>query len=361
MMNISKSIDSLENSEAANEASFRQLVEKTRDLLDHLLAEILERQVAEVGRHGVDTWAVLDAARSLCLRGGKRLRAALVMAGCQACAGEANEEATRQAGMAVELLHAYLLIHDDWMDNDEVRRGGPSVHAALRSRFGSIQAGDSAAILAGDYVSALAQEVLCSLPISPERLLDAARVFARMHREVIIGQLLDVCPARRASVEAMHDLKTGSYTVRGPLLLGAAIAGASQAARTALEAFAVPLGVAFQLRDDLLGTFGDPRMTGKPVGNDLRQGKRTALVEEMEGDAALAPVLAKVFGKTDASDDEVVAVVHRLEELKVRTRIEERVLVLLDQARRALVSAPLTQRGMSLLKGAVVVLGKRAQ
>ena len=129
------------------------------------------------------------------------------------------------------------------------------------------------------------------MPLAPERVIEAGRAFARVQREVIIGQLIDLrgAPASAEQVESMHDLKTGSYTVRGPLAIGAILAGASAEQRAALDRFAAPLGVAFQLRDDLLGTFGDPRATGKPAGNDVRRGKRTALVAALAEDAGGAP------------------------------------------------------------------------
>src|SRR5262249_35591955 len=157
-------------------------------------------------------------------------------------------------------------IHDDWMDDDDMRRGGPSVHAMLRARFGSTapasasasapasasaavsgpNPGDAGAILAGDHASALAQQALFAVPRPPERVLEAARLFARIQEDVILGQLLDLRGASGSSVEAMHDLKTGSYTVRGPLCLGAVLAGAPESVKEGLVRFAAPLGVAFQ-------------------------------------------------------------------------------------------------------------------
>src|SRR5262249_23537715 len=156
---------------------------------------------------------------------------------------------------ALEILHAYLLVHDDWMDQDEVRRGGPSVHVMLRRAVSDDRLGDAAAILAGDFGSAMAQRLLLQVEAPAAHLAEAAKVFARIQEDVVLGQTLDLLDPS-CDVETKHDLKTGSYTVRGPLALGAALAGASDERRAALERFGAPLGVAFQLRDDLLGVFG---------------------------------------------------------------------------------------------------------
>ena len=158
-------------------------------------------------------------------------------------------------------------------------------------------------ILAGDLASAWSREALLELELPAERVRAAAREMATVEADVIAGQILDVQSAARDArdVEAVHALKTASYSVRGPVVMGARLAGASDAQVMALTAFAVPLGVAFQLRDDVLGTFGDPRATGKPAGNDLRAGTRTALVVDAFGDPAAAAALGRVLGKRDAS------------------------------------------------------------
>src|SRR5262249_26685166 len=170
-------------------------------------------------------------------------------------------------------------------------------------------AGDAAAILAGDHASALAQQALFAVPRPAERVLEAARLFACIQEDVILGQLLDLRGASGSSVEAMHDLKPGSYTVRGPLCLGAVLAGAPESVQEGLVRFAAPLGVAFQLRDDLLGTFGDPRETGKPAGNDVRCGKHTALVAELRGDPEAGGLMKRAFGVKDAAQADVDALV----------------------------------------------------
>lgn len=264
------------------------------------------------------------------------------------------------AGAALELLHAYLLVHDDWMDEDDVRRGGPSVHAMLRERFGSAREGETAAILAGDFAASVAQSALFELALPADRVIEAAREFARIQEDVVYGQLLDTRAGadRPETVEAMHQLKTGSYTVRGPLMMGAILAGASKTQRDGLSRFAEPLGVAFQLRDDLLGTFGDPAATGKPFGSDLRQGKRTALVVELGED----PLLATALGVKDASEAAVARVVDRMKASGAKARVEARLAALMKEAASVLDDAsllPLAASAREVLRGAVLALGER--
>jgi len=157
----------------------------------------------------------------------------------------------------------------------------------------------------------------------------------------------------------MHDLKTGSYTVRGPLAIGAILAGATAEQRAALDRFAAPLGVAFQLRDDLLGTFGDPKATGKPAGNDVRRGKRTALVAALASDPGAEELMVRAFGVADASDADVAALVARMETAGARARVEARLRELLELADRELAAAPLSAVGKGWLQGAVKALGER--
>ena len=341
--------------------AFERFREEVKCEVDAALATWLDARGAEARRLGADVDAMSAAARTLVVRGGKRLRAVLLAAAYVACGGDGGARAVAMAGVSLELLQGYLLIHDDWMDGDDVRRGGPSVHAALRTCFGSLRAGEVAGILAGDYTAALAQQALFEVPLPPARVVEAAQIFAKTQVDVTCGQLLDVRAMAEApeAVEVMHSLKTGSYTVHGPIGMGAALAGASADTRATLGDFARPLGIAFQLRDDLLGTFGDPKTTGKPQGSDLLRGKRTALVVELERDAEGRRLLPRVFGVDDASADEVKAVVARMISSGARARVEARLLALMRQSAAALEPLELVAAGKEVLRGAVLALGER--
>jgi geranylgeranyl diphosphate synthase type I len=325
-----------------------------RAAVERALGPWLEQHCARARAEGPEAAAVVEAMRDLTMRGGKRLRAALVGIGYEACGGAGGFERVVFAGVAMELLQSYLLIHDDWMDGDEVRRGGPSVPAMLRDRLGGVEAGDRAAILAGDFACALAQEALLSVPAPAERVADAMRVLASMQKDVILGQVRDLHDA--ADVERTHRLKTGAYTVAGPLAIGAALAGASTEAREGLASFAEPLGVAFQLRDDLLGTFGDPAATGKPALADLARGKRTALVAELGDDAEAEALLARA---TTGDRDAARALADRMESTGAKQRVEKRLDDLLAVARARLGSLAIEARAKQALACAIDALGER--
>lgn len=334
--------------------TFPTLLRDVRKRVDERLAEWLAPRVATAASISAEVGVAAEAARDLSLRGGKRMRAALVATGFDAFGGTGD---CMPAMLAIELLQTYLLIHDDWMDDDDVRRGGKTVHVLLRERLGDKSLGDSAAILAGDLASGWAQEALLECDVPATNLVRAMKAYARINVDVVCGQLAEMtasssgASAVRPFVETVHALKTASYTVTGPLLVGAALAGANDAA--GLERFGRPLGIAFQLRDDLLGTFGDPSATGKPIHNDIRQGKRTALVAELVRDAAGA----KLWASRD-----VDAIVKAMEGSGAKSRVESRVRELLDEARQALsaLGPSLSERGRTLLEGAVGALGERA-
>jgi geranylgeranyl diphosphate synthase type I len=337
---------------------FEAFVVAVRGQVEARLAAWLEERVAGARAQGRDVAVVAEGVRELTLRGGKRLRAVLLAAGFEACGG-AGVDVVTPAGAALELFQTYLLAHDDFMDGDAVRRGGPSLPALMSASFEEQAA--AMAILAGDLACAWAQQALLEVDLPAERVLRASRELAKVHDQVVAGQVLDVAASSSdaPAVEAMHALKTASYSVRGPLLMGAHLAGGTDEQVAALTAFAEPLGIAFQLRDDVLGTFGDTAKTGKPAGNDLREGKRTALVVEALTDVRAVEALGRVLGRRDASDGDVRAAIASIEDCGARGRIEARIADLADRARGALDHAPLTTRGRALLQRAVGALTER--
>jgi geranylgeranyl diphosphate synthase, type I len=346
-------------------STFDALLGEVRRRLDEELATWLRPRVASAAAISAEVGVVAEAVSALALRGGKRMRAALVAAGFEVRGASDDAVAdwgvTRHAMLAIELLQTYLLIHDDWMDDDDVRRGGPSVHVHLRERLGTKALGDAAAVLAGDIACGYAQEALLTTALPPDRVREAARVFARIQVEVVTGQLAEM--SQSPSVETIHALKTASYTVTGPLLLGAALAGASDARCAEIERFGRPLGIAFQLRDDLLGVFGDPSATGKPIWSDIRQGKRTALVTELRRDRKAEELLRRAFGKPDAAPSDVEAVVELMVSSGARDRVEARVRELSGEAAQALeVLRPhVSPVGHAWLAAAITALGERAR
>ncbi|WIM98093.1 polyprenyl synthetase family protein [Actinoplanes oblitus] len=223
------------------------------------------------------------------LGGGKRLRPAFGYWGFRGAGGADTDEVVA-ALAALELVQASALIHDDLMDRSDTRRGVPAVHrrfarlhAAAGWRGSADGFGECAAVLLGDLALVWSDELLHGSGMPWADLARARPVFDAMRTEVTVGQYLDVLTPATAdtSLERAGKVaryKSAKYTVERPLLLGAALAGAGPDVAAAYSAFGLPLGEAFQLRDDVLGVFGDPERTGKPAGDDLREGKRTYLV-----------------------------------------------------------------------------------
>jgi geranylgeranyl diphosphate synthase type I len=296
-------------------ADLRQRVEKA-------LTTFLAGQAATLQAVGDELVTVHDAAAAFLLDAGKRLRPAFAYWGWRGAGGEDTEEIVTAAS-CLELLHACALVHDDVMDASDTRRGQPSVHrkfAALHRDSGwdgdPDGFGRSAAILLGDLYLVWADAMLSSSGLPAEVLHRAHPVYDEMRVELMAGEYLDVLakavgnrPTRspgqeRSGTDARRDIdralrvaryKSGKYTIERPLHLGAALAGAGPEVTHAYSAYGLPLGEAFQLRDDILGVFGDPGVTGKPAGDDLREGKRTALVAHAF--AAAAPAQAALLAQ----------------------------------------------------------------
>ena len=339
---------------------FLALLHDVRGDLEARLCGFLDAAVDQASGYGADLVAMVSAIRDLCLRGGKRLRPALAIAGFRAAGSKRPLGPALDAGVALELLHAYLLIHDDWMDQDAIRRGGPTVHTILAKRYHSQQTGDASGILAGDFAAALALEALSRVDIPAPRVPKVVACFARMQQDVVFGQQLDLL-GRASDVEAVYALKTSSYSVQGPLNLGALLAGGGPKLLRALDQYALPLGIAFQLRDDLLGAFGNVEHTGKSVGSDLRQGKRTALValalRRLRGSERAQ--LCRVLGNKKASMAQIGRTLDLLQERGIPELVETRIAELATSARVALDAARLPGVARELLVGAVDALTER--
>ena len=267
------------------------------------------------------TLVLVDSIKAL-VTGGKRMRALLCYWGWRGAGGAPDATAVIQAGAALELFQAAALIHDDIIDRSDTRRGGPSVHR----QFSTLHAdsgwslngerfGQAAGILTGDLCLSLSEEMFSR--IGSPAASRARAVFNLMRAEVMAGQYLDILeevsgPSKphetavdRASAIILY--KSAKYSSEHPVVLGGALAGADEGLLAGFSDFALPLGQAFQLRDDVLGVFGDPVKTGKPAGDDLREGKRTVLVG-MTIDAAGAEDREFVdgnLGRQDLSADEV--------------------------------------------------------
>lgn len=259
--------------------------EDLRRLVDDFLDTFLKEKAEEVPAG--DERRLVDEIRRLVGSGGKRLRPAFCYWGYRAGGGIDVDSIVRVAA-GLELLHTFAIVHDDVMDASARRRGSPTVHRRFAGevpagRGDAERFGASAAILVGDLAFVLADEAFFASGFAPDALARAGVWFTSMRKEVISGQFLDVLAATMGGASAaaarrIAGLKSGGYTVEKPLLIGASLAGAGEDVRARLRDYGAPLGVAFQLRDDVLGAFGDPGITGKDADGDILEGKQTVLV-----------------------------------------------------------------------------------
>jgi len=258
-----------------------------RTQVDQALTDFVDRQRESLSALGPDLDDLFNAALAF-VKGGKRLRPQFCFAGWLLAGGDPNERRVVPAAASLEWLQASALVHDDLMDDSDTRRGRPSIHREFELRHrAEARHGDAAgfgrstAVLLGDLMLSWCDEQFRGNGLSTTA--DAALYLDLCKTEVVAGQYLDVVGQTRASLpvdDAMRVVryKSAKYTVERPMHIGAALAGAPTALINALTDVALPLGEAFQLRDDVLGVFGDPTVTGKPAGDDLREGKRTVLI-----------------------------------------------------------------------------------
>jgi geranylgeranyl diphosphate synthase type I len=326
--------------------------EQLRVRVEKDLDAFLEGQRPMLDEVGDDVLPMLDAVRAL-LSGGKRLRPAFAYWGWRGAGGEDCDEII-PAVACLEMLQACALIHDDLMDGSDTRRGGPSAHR----RFASLHReagwrgppetfGAGAAILLGDLALVWADQMLYAAPLPAERLAAAKPVYDRMRVELMAGQYLDLLEQGRGSSSVERSLrvarfKAGKYTVERPLHLGGALAGAPANLLQAYTAYGTPIGEAFQLRDDVLGVFGDPNVTGKPAGDDLREGKRTVLVAvaDERGTSAQQQTLSRYLGDPHLDDSEVDELRSVMRETGALTFVESLIDQRVADARAALAVVP---------------------
>lgn len=334
---------------------FQRRLEVTRRGVQAELLRALRAEQKRVGRYGKRPQSIAGAGAAITLRGGKRFRAALCMSVAldRRPSNVASLRGAMQVSAALELFHAYLLVQDDWMDGDLARRGGPSAHAMLRRGRRSAHAAASSAILASDLLWNLALAQLLAIDIEPERTRAMLRELTSVHRKVVVGQELDLAslPSLAAQVA---DLKTGSYTVEGPLVLGALFAGLPAASVAALRRFARPLGIAFQHRDDLLSVFGKTSETGKSSGGDIREGRRSALLDEafrrVRGDDRRT--LVSAFGNARASAAMLRGATEVIERSGARAAVQAAMVRYCGRAARLARGLPVSERARIELEGA---------
>ena len=323
--------------------------------VDQRIRALLESELDRWTAVDDDLTAPLEALGRLVLAGGKRLRPAFCHWAFVGAGGSPDDPAVVDAGAALELLHTFALIHDDIMDGSSTRRSTGTIHVQFEERHAldgwrgeGRRFGEGVAVLVGDLAFVYADRLLADAP------REAMAVFTELRVEVNIGQFLDLIGTARGEVgetlaRRISLFKSGKYTVERPLHLGAALAGRLDDLAAPLSAFGLPLGEAFQLRDDLLGAFGDEAVTGKPVGEDLREGKPTLLYAAARSRLGDTSPLLDRYGAADITDDEIADLQDLLVESGAVAHVESTID---DRAREAVAvldRAPLTGEASTAL------------
>jgi geranylgeranyl diphosphate synthase type I len=341
------------------------------------LTEFLDRQRTTLAGMDQTLIPLVDEVAALAA-GGKRLRPSFAYWGWRGArdtgpgAGE-DDAAVLRAVSALEFVHASALVHDDVMDGADTRRGRPATHIGFAARHaaGSLTGdgelfGTGAAILVGDLALVWSDELLRCSGISEPALSRARPVWDTMRTEVTAGQYLDLLRAAGGlpgpeGALTVARYKSAGYTVQRPLQLGVAIAGAGPHVVEATTAIGLPLGEAFQLRDDVLGVFGDPAVTGKSADDDLREGKQTLLIAWAEEAADLAGrrLLDELLGNARAREEDFQALRDLIDSTGARDRVEERIAESTARARAAIADAPLSDDAQAALDALAVAATTR--
>lgn len=327
-----------------------------------VLDDVLAAQQATLSSIADELAPLVDTARGF-LSGGKRLRPAFCYWGWRAAA--ADHDTPIRIGAALELFQASALIHDDLIDASDTRRGAPSVHRRFQAAHAaagwsgpSEGFGMAAAVVLGDLLLGWSDEVFETSSADAAAVARGRAIFDRMRTEVGGGQYLDVLEQARGadgadpSVMAERALrvvryKSARYSVEHPVVLGATTAGADADVIGALGRYGAALGTAFQLRDDVLGVFGDPALTGKPAGDDLREGKRTVLFASALANAtgAQAEPLTTLIGRPDLDEEGVATLRDVITEAGALARVEAMIDDGVRAAAEALAQADVTPTG----------------
>src|SRR6476469_6668843 len=336
------------------------------DVLRRRVQHAIDGQIAgatqSLAAIGEETAPLVSAVSGL-LTGGKGLRAGFLYGGYRAAGGPDSDELVRLAA-SMEFFQAAALLHDDVMDRSDTRRGMPSAHRAVASLHqqrgwagDADRFGEGTAILAGDLCLTWCDEMYATCGLPGEQLTRGRQLFDTMRTQLMGGQFLDLLEsargwdgldleARVASARQVIRFKSAKYTIEHPLLISALVGGAPDGALAPLSDYGLALGEAFQLRDDLLGVFGDPEATGKPAGDDLREGKRTVLIA-LALDAA-GPEDRALVESLLGEEHLDIAGVEAIRRVLLRTgaveRVEELIATLADDARKAVGRARETGR-----------------
>jgi geranylgeranyl diphosphate synthase type I len=361
------------------------------ELVQTQLDQFCDQQRADFEAISPDLLPLIDYSKAL-MSGGKRFRAlftywswvgALSVAQPKQSTEQLTKSSEAMIGItaALEMFHAAALVHDDLLDQSDTRRGAPAVHKRFESLHDSMgwagspqRFGMAGSVLVGDLLLSWSSEIFGrALQGAPSREIELAcrDEFSKMRTEVMAGQYLDVLEENAALTRPLEEAvgranrvmlyKTAKYSIEAPMLIGAAFAGADSGLLRGLSAFAIPLGMAFQLRDDILGVFGDPAVTGKPAGDDLREGKRTVLVGLTR--ETLRPSVAAVFDdmltSRELNDEQITFLQQTIVSCGALAKTERMIDELADQSFEALSILDISEAARDQLRGLAQKVIKR--
>lgn len=342
------------------------LGEDFRDALTLRISSFLSAQSQAFTNLGTPVATAFELARTF-TSGGKRIRPAFCYWSYVAAGGNPESPGVLDAAASLDLLHVSALVHDDVLDSSDLRRGIPAAHVQYQIQHDLLGGTGSApsfglagAVLLGDLLLGLSAELFDQSEIEQFAKLRAMKHLHAVRTEVVLGQMLDVwlqsippdsADEQLAAASQVCEYKTAKYSVQRPCQIGASLAAADQDLESALAAFGSPLGRAFQLRDDILGVFGDPGVTGKPAGDDIREGKRTILmaVALSEATPIETATLTRIFGNHEANQTDIELARGIIESSGARNRVENQINELHSQAMAALDGANLTVAGRTAL------------
>ncbi len=341
-----------------------------RSDIDAALGEFLARESALLREIDPELTYVAESLTRYLINGGKRFRPLFAAAGLVGSGGLLDKSSIN-AIAALELVHACALIHDDVMDGSDTRRGAPAIHKEYESLHisrklsgSSSNFGRAAAILLGDLALVWANKLINESGISSQSQKRLAPLFDLMRVELMAGQYLDVLEQTLKSESVDRALKvatfkSGKYSVERPIHFGSLLG--SGANLESYSAYGIPLGQAFQLRDDLLGVFGDSAETGKPSGDDLREGKRTALIALAVEKLNDQQRFNDLFGKADISPSEISELQSMIQSTGAPTQIESLIAEFSSKALTALNNDAITQEGKNMLKFLAALATQRSK
>lgn len=343
--------------------------------LDPLIEKFFASIIAGMEKEDDLVAEAIGHVRTIVLSGGKRLRSAFMYYGYLG-AGGTDEERILRTSMSIELIHSFLLIHDDIIDRDEMRHGVETLHkryADFGRRYFPVQDvehfGNSIALVMGDMLYSHGNNIIFRSGFPLERVFAALSRLQDIVSFTVVGQARDIYmeykqEATETEILNMYRNKTAKYTVEGPLHLGAILAGASEEHLKHLSAYAIPLGIAFQIQDDILGMFGSEERIGKPVGSDIAEGKLTLLVARALRNATsdektrIKEILARGSALTEAERVEFCTLIEKTGALAEVKALAEDYIKTGQQALLAL-RTEVTEESYTFLEGIAIYMTKR--